>query len=864
MLPFVLWYLTISLIGLIAFPLTYQLFPALADRGYAISKSLGLLLWGFIFWLLASLGVLRNEVGGLLFALAALIGLSLVAYRRQRSGELLEWWSSNRRLILVMEGLFFAAFAIWAFVRSANPEILGTEKPMELAFINAILNSPTFPPHDPWLSGYAISYYYFGYVIVGMLAKITAVPGSYAFNLGVSLVFGLSAIAAYGLVYSLLRVVSRQKPALISESRRLFGAVLGPLYVLLAGNLAGFLEILHSRGIFWRVDANGNFVSGFWKWLDLRELSQPPELPLSWLPTRYLWWWRASRVVQDYDMAGNWREVIDEFPAFSYLLADLHPHVLAMPFSLLAVALAMNLFLSGAKGSMRWFGIRLKLNPPSFWLAAVVLGGLAFLNTWDFPIYVFLFCGAYVLALAQAQASSIRDADDLPESGPRSSPMTRSQGLKWFLGLAGALSVTSVVLYLPFYIGFSSQAGGILPNLAYPTRGAHLWVMFGSFFLLFFVYLAYLWLHQADKSSLWRGIRLAIGTIFIFFALSLFFGMIIASLPFLGELYVQSMGSEGPVSKIIVESIGRRFTNLGWVTLVLMFGLALGFILASIQVLRDPREEENIADEHSNSVRPGQDESGLSQAHLFSALLILVGVLLVIFTEFFYLRDQFGTRMNTIFKFYYQAWLLWGIAAAFGTVYLLHEWKSISGAVFRVGLAALLLAVLVYPVLGLWTKTNGFSPSGGFTLDGAAYLWPASPDEMAAIQWLKSAPPGVVLEAVGPQYSEYARVATHSGQPTVLGWPGHESQWRGGSREMGSREGDIELIYRTNNWGTAKIYLDLYEIRYVFMGGLERNTYPVNEEKFKQFLEPVFSQGQVTIYEVPWRQSSAPIGVRID
>jgi uncharacterized membrane protein len=100
--------------------------------------------------------------------------------------------------VWVVELLFLVAFAGWAFVRSTNPEIAGTEKPMELAFINAILRSPTFPPHDPWLSGYSISYYYFGYVLVAMLAKLTAVPGGVAFNLGVSLVFALTAIGLTG------------------------------------------------------------------------------------------------------------------------------------------------------------------------------------------------------------------------------------------------------------------------------------------------------------------------------------------------------------------------------------------------------------------------------------------------------------------------------------------------------------------------------------------------------------------------------------------------------------------------------------------------------------------------------------------
>ena len=94
----------------------------------------------------------------------------------------------------MVEILFFLAFAFLAFVRAGNPEIVGTEKPMELAFINAILRSPTFPPHDPWLSGYAISYYYFGYVMTAMLAKATGTLGSVAFNLMLALVFALSAV----------------------------------------------------------------------------------------------------------------------------------------------------------------------------------------------------------------------------------------------------------------------------------------------------------------------------------------------------------------------------------------------------------------------------------------------------------------------------------------------------------------------------------------------------------------------------------------------------------------------------------------------------------------------------------------------
>ena len=108
----------------------------------------------------------------------------------------------------------------------------------------------------------------------------------------------------------------------------------------------------------------------------------------------------------------------------------------------------------------------------------------------------------------------------------------------------------------------------------------------------------------------------------------------------------------------------------------------------------------------------------------------------------------------------------------------------------------------------------------------------------------------VIAEAVGGQYSEYARVATYTGMPTVLGWPGHEGQWRDGALQ-GSRQDDIATLYSTDSWDVARTIIDRYDIRYVYVGNLERNTYHINEEKFNLFLKPIYQQGSVTIYEVP-------------
>ncbi len=928
MISAILWYLAISLIGWLSLPLVFRVFPALPDRGYAFARTCGLLVWGYVFWMLASFGVLRNELGGLLFAILVLIALSGWALRERGLDELASWLREHRRQVILVEVLFLVSFAWMALVRSANPEIQGTEKPMELAFINAILHSPEFPPHDPWLSGYAISYYYFGYVMVAMLARLTGTPGSIAFNLGVTMVFALSAVGAYGIVYNLLasaairRVARRGGQLALGASRGL--ALLGPLFILLAGNMAGFLEVLHSRGIFWQQSPTGELTSSFWPWLDLRELSQPPVQSLSWNPTRYLWWWRASRVLQDYDFAGAWREVIDEFPAFSYLLADLHPHVLAMPFAFLAMAVVQNLALGGVSGNLRWLRRRIRsrhlawvavivclaglgiaiwgvvagafgqaalgalallagaslfaILPPStralglaaftqdeessllvgpqlnisslgFASAALCLGGLGFLNTWDFPFYVALFGGAYFLVRMR-------------ETKGRYWEVTRES-----VWVVVALLIAGILLYLPFYLGFSSQASGILPSLVYFARGVNLWVMFAPLFIPIFVYLLTLWSGHSGTWR-WQGFAITAGFILLLGLLSGLLAAAITLVPAVSGLFLANLAAPG-LGPLLWESIIRRLRSPGgWITLLLLLGAALGLILRWVRS-QSPAQDNAPSEQALVNGKSRRTRSASSPSiepypvspQAYTLLIILLGGLLVLGPEFFYLRDLFGWRINTIFKFYYQAWLLLGIAAAYASAVLIISLRGIRGLAFSLCLILVMATSLTYTVLGVWDKTNGFNPPTGFTLDGTAHLVSQAPDEMAAIAWVSQAQPGVVAEAVGGSYSIFGRVSTLSGQPTVLGWDFHETQWRGGGLEIGTRQSDMMQLYCTRNWDEADLIIRQYQIRYIIVGSLERTAYTpevcpggLNDAKFIHNLPVAFQQGNVTVYITPWNQ----------
>jgi uncharacterized membrane protein len=330
--------------------------------------------------------------------------------------------------------------------------------------------------------------------------------------------------------------------------------------------------------------------------------------------------------------------------------------------------------------------------------------------------------------------------------------------------------------------------------------------------------------------------------------------------PEVGALFLQIQGVTD-VNSLFTQAGLKRLSYIGsLLTLLAVLIPALAFLLTSD---RRPETDDNLLVHHPPST-------------VFVLLLISLGALLLIGPEFFYLRDQFGTRINTIFKFYYQAWLLWSLAGSYGMIVLAQKIRAGWNIAFGTGLVLLLLVGLTYPVLGILNRTGSFQLDRAlelmdtlrasedettrsiarqeldslWSLDYFEMFERQNPDEAAAIRWLEAAPDGVVAEAIGGSYTGYARVSTLTGLPTVLGWPGHESQWRGGNEEQGSRQGDIETLYATGDWPIARDIIARYDIRYVFVGNLERGL-PLQEEKFQSHMRLVFQQGIVAIYEAP-------------
>jgi YYY domain-containing protein len=842
------WWAILMMIGAAATPLAYHLFKQLPDRGYAFVKMLGLLIVSYLFWLLGSFGFLGNNVGGMLFALLGLLVLSGWALRREGAATgFRQWLGEHKQYILITELLIALVFACWVWVRAQNPAIVATEKPMEFAFLNAVGRSPSFPPLDPWLAGFAISYYYFGYIMMSLLARLAAVPEPIAFNLGIAWLVAGTAVGAFGLVYNLIAWRSSRRSALIL-------ALVAAIALPVAGNMEIVLEVLHA----------GNVGSAeLWQWLDVRDLAEAPD-PAS--PPRYQtsawWWWRSSRVIHEYHLSGRSEEGLEpiaEFPGFSFVLGDMHPHVLALPFAFLSLGLAFLWWLRGnseeggldaeAWTAANWPNrFRLLLHDiswPLWLLTALILGGLSFLNTWDVLIHLFVVMGAFFLA-----------------QWNRHGWHGRLWGQTVAVGVL--LAVPAILLYFPFYIGFRSQAGPpfLLPMFMRPTRLVHFLIIFGLPLWSITIFLVSLAARQ--RFRYWRsGLITAVSLVGGLLLLMVLLGWIVASnaegsgrvIALAAELGlalpprpegVTAPGWGVAAVLILLPALLRAKVAYAGLTLFLAMLLALVVMVWVGRFSRETKEE------------PGKSVEALP----FVLLLIGTGMLLTLGPEFVYLRDNFGVRLNTIFKFYYQAWVMFGVAALFALDYLWREFiagaQRVAPALATAGYATALALALMFPYYAIASRAAEYrgpvtaETRQPPTLNGLAQLNLYNPDEYAAVTWLRQNVSGtpVILEAVGGQYSGYGRISASTGLPTLLGWAGHEYQWRGSSTaEPGQREPVVRQIYEQPDWANTADLLNQYQVEYIYVGGLELSTYgPQSQAKFNDRLEVAYNNNSVTIY----------------
>lgn len=788
------WWALIELLGLMALPACVALFARLPDRGYNFSKVIGLLVLSYIAWIGASAHLVPSKQWTLI-AIFAVLGAASLALALHRRAELRELLSERWGYVLASEALFTAVFAVALLVRTDIVDVLPGERPTDMAILNAIVRADTFPPEDPWLAGHDVNYYYFGHVLVASLAELSAVPTRLAFNLGLGLIYALSASAAFGVVFNLVATRAR---AVVATGVALLGSVL----LLVMSNVVGLFELMAVHGV-----GSGGFIDA----LDVAGLDGTRESS-EWYPTEWLWPGRSIAFTDG--------TVSQQFPFAKFILGELHSENLAIPLVLLLMGAALLVWRSPY--------VRPSLSMESaalYGLPALTLGALAASQIWYVPALLLLLIGAF---------AARRYLED---------------GLAWALArrtaaFAAIVAGLSVVLYAPFYgASFGAFNGFALADdtaVTQPHHLAYMWLPLG-------------WLALALVALGLRRTRPTRAAIAAAAAVPL------AVVAFWLAWLLIDRGAGALVDALVDRAENGSWLTVAALaaalaaTLLALFARMSRARKGESDVVSLPTGVSGAVPVGPAERRSGEqgDELPLVAGLSALALLLLLGV------QFFWVDDNARPGFNTLIKANFLAWFFLSVSGAYAAYLILRglrrgalEIQARRLALVAVG-GALLAAGMLYPLTSTLYLTSLFDEERH--LDLLSTLERNHPAEYEAILWLDENVEGtpVVLEATAAvSYTDYAQVSSYTGLPTVLGWPPHEFHWRGSWEPQNGRLETVQRIYETDSASEAAALMTPYRVQYVYAGRLEREYPNANIEKFGEFMDVVFENETVTIYRV--------------
>ena len=815
--PVLAWLLLIEIISLATLPLAMFLFRPLPDRGVVLARILGLLLVSYVTWMLVSLGWMDFSANTFLLGILVVACLSFLVVAL-RGAEIREFLSKHWRLLVKGEVVFLAAFLAFVAVRMANPDLWdawrGGEKPMEFAYLNAVVRSTVLPPFDPWYAGGYLNYYYWGYFGLAGMIRVTGILPAVAFNLAVPLFFALTFTGAYSLVYNLAEGTRQfrasrataAEPDVDQESpprRRLPG-----LWTPTAAGLAA--------GVFAAVISNLDGVAQVTRslWVRLAEGGDTPPFDF----------WRSSRMIPNMESIDPWPLAfwvpdkisgqpdvswhITEFPFFTFLFADLHPHLMVIPFTMLVLGLGLAVAAGLNRHGLGWAVFPILA-------LSVALGALWVTNSWDFPSYLLL-----TMAILGLGCCLWRNH-------------LRVRIALW-VALGLSVSLFSIVSFLPFHQYYEAFNAGLEASKWQTPVGSYLWIHG----LFLFVVVTFLAVHLRQAVAINAGAARFRG------------------LSLLGAFRV-------------LETPG---TGLAWPRVVLLLGLVLGAFLAAAGYWTAALLTALLAATGAVGVRLAASEDHRNPYVLMPLMLLGMALAISIGVDIVRIEGDIG-RMNTLFKYYLEVWILLSLASAYMLWYLGDQGNfRVRPAWLKVVWLGVLLALigcsLIYTVLGTRARlAYRFDTSTSVTLDGTAYMQKAVYTreggalelkwDLEAVQWLQDNVTGspVVLEAHSQQYDWSGRIASYTGLPTILGWPWHQTQQRWGHQHtIGERAADVRRIYETIDALEFQALLRRYDVEYIVVGELERLYYgDAGIAKFDAMagegvIEPVFRNQGVAIY----------------
>ena len=835
-IPFLFWYSLVQLAFLVTLPFTLVLFRRLPDRGYLLGKTLSFLLMAYIPWLLASLHILAfgpvSIVLGLAFLAVVSGGFLFIGYL-----EMWDFLKARRGMILAGEALFFVAFAAFYIVRTLNPDLWqadqwvswvqqfgrGGEKPMDFAYFNAVVRSSYMPPYDPWFSGGYLNYYYFGMFMNAVPTKLLGIVPSKAIVLAVPMFFALTVTAAFSVAYNLAALVGeRSRKGRLAQTGAgeapigtrvmapVWAGLMAALMVAVMGNMDGLIQLLQGG---------------------LRVVSGEP--------FGYFDYWWSSRMMPS-DLEG-----ITEFPYFTFLFADPHAHLWVIPLTLLSLGLSLAL-VAGSAAPQRWVG-RTAILP--FLFLALTLGAILATNSWDALTYAAI--GALAVLIAELTG------DERPMLTALSRAVVK----------IGALGALALLFFLPYYLSYEAPLRenhtGLLAAL--PLVGRFVQIFNSTF--------------QPSEIVTDLARYIGIHALFLFVVIS-FLAMELAS------QYKQATAAIPPLAlaktppgtalspSTIDLRLIRAIQLLGWrwltytaLGVALVFNLiatglvTVAFLTAILLVLGPLVRRAALADDDGKPVK------------LLVYAMVATALSLGIFVDLFTFTGDIG-RLNTVFKFYLQVWVLLAVASAFA-LWQLRFGRAIASkprrSIWAGALAFLVAAALIYPIMATPVRVKARFNLIPPTVDGMTYMNTAvyhdqdTPVELRwdklgieALQDMVEGSP-VIVEGITPLYRWGNRVSVYTGLPAVIGWDHHQKQQRGdyaGYRSgVDERRQEVDAFFRTENQDDAASFLAKYNVRYIYVGELERVYYPAaGLAKFDAMmgsrLELAYQNQEVRIYRV--------------
>ncbi|MCQ2515569.1 MAG: DUF2298 domain-containing protein [Saccharofermentans sp.] len=830
------FYLTIMFFGLAAFPISASIFPHTKSAGFILAKPIGILSVCLVVWELTYIRVFKFTY---VIVLLVLLGLAASWFITALRKNVINTISRDGVLenILLEETIFAIALTTLCFFKGFLPQINGQEKFMDYGYMLSMLRNPQLPANDMWMAGKSINYYYFGQFIYALLTKISTVEPSVAYN--------ISMCCSIALPFSMCISIGR----MLIDSAREFGIKMPKYLSIIVGLFTGLAAMIfgNSHSFFYDPESIGNNFLEVFKNLgarvgDTSKFFYPDS-------TRYIGYNPDSSLIEGIKNGGDY--TIEEFPFYSYLIGDLHAHVCSTMVVLLIFALAVALvykigsYPSNRNCSSNDFDIRFKfefknLIHPELIAIAVLLGVAQMTNYWDFLIY-FIF-GSMLLFVINTRTTK--------DFSTVTGAIVFGSGVIAILAiylLTASHPLIHSILQTAIFVALLASSAQITCALTRTATGMSAFFAIASWIALPF---------NLNFDMMSNSLALSVNHSSIYQLYILWGTHVIINVAFL--LFVithKNTGLEANTSKHKAASKSRTATYDN--PIQQFFG------------------ERNIMD-------------------VFVCGVIVVGILLLLFPEVFYVRDIYTggyLRSNTMFKFTYAGFIMLSISMIYSIVRLMFMERndkkgySTSAFVLSIIFVVMLLVPAHYTLVSLEQRNGSLKKDNYITLDGTAYLenhassyipsdynYGNMREYQACIDWFNNEVDGspVIMEAHGLSYTDYNMISAYTGLPTVCGWQTHEWLWRFHGvvdpetnilvsdpnndvweLYLTPRYNDIDTVYTSTDAEEIRDILDFYNVEYVIIGDLEFEKYGVDNTGIIASLgEIAFNQDNLFVIKI--------------